>query len=115
MENLPENIQNLIYEFQGYWIDIFRIHVLVEIRKNNFYYYLQKNKNKKKRKRNGQFLNIFPEENIELFQKHFPNSMFIYEKNEAIIIMETQQECLDVLRSNYLTICNMNGWVINSF
>ena len=25
MEILPENIQNLIYEFQGYWINIFRV------------------------------------------------------------------------------------------
>ena len=117
MNQLPEYLQNLIYEYQGYWINHLRENVLVEIRKNSFYYYLQKNKNKNKRKRNrsGQFLNFFPEENIELFQRHFPNSMFIYEKNEAIVLMETQQECLEVLRSNYLSICNMNGWIINCF
>lgn len=114
MEQLPEYLQNLIYEYQGYWKNYFREKVIVEIRKNNFYYYLQKNRNKSQKRRTGQFLNVFPEENIELFQKYFPNSMFIYDKNEAIVLMETQQECLQVLRSSYLTTCNMNGWVINS-
>lgn len=115
MKQLPESVQHLIYEYQGYWLEYLRLYVLSEIRKNNFYYYLHKNKNRNHKKRSGQLINIFPEENLELFQKTFPNSMFIYEKNEAIILMETQQECLDVLRSNLLTICNMNGWTINCF
>ena len=112
MEHLPESLQNLIFEYQGYWLIYFREKVLAQLRKNNFFFYLQKNKNKKK---HTYFVNVFPEENIELFQRVFPNSMFIYEKDQAIVLMETYQECLHVLRSNYLTICNMNGWTVNHF
>ena len=79
---------------------------MCNIKKNSFYDYHKKKKNKK-----SCFLNILPDENIELFQRYFPNCIFIYEQNESIILMEKQLDCQLVLRSGLLTTCHMNGWV----